>query len=163
MKKIRIIYLVYLIIITTVGFVIRFYPNHSPAAVTVYYVDRQMMRLVPVSYNIENSSPRKQCNRIIEELTYDRGYYSNIRRMIPEDAVSVKVKDGVATVNIRTEFFADTEKSRNFETLIVYQLVNSVASVEGVSRVEFLIDGTRQRDFMGFIDMREAFVPDYYV
>ena len=163
MKKIRIIYLLYLIVITVAGFLIRFYPRPEPAAITVYYVDRQMMRLVPVSYNIGHAAPDKQCERIIEELTYDRGYDSNIRRLIPKQAVSVKVKDSVATVNINTEFFQHSEKNRNFETLIIYQLVNSVASVEGVSRVEFLIDGKRQKDFMGFIDMRESFIPDYYV
>lgn len=135
----------------------------EPANITVFYADRQMMRLVPVSYNIETAKPQKQCDKIIEELTYDRGYNSNIRRLIPEEAVTVKVKDEVATVNITTEYFKDAEINRNYEMLIVYQLVNSVTSVEGVSRVEFLIDGIRQKNFMGFIDMREAFIPDYYV
>ncbi len=163
MRKIRIIYFLYLIVITVVGCINWFSGASEPANITVFYADRQMMRLVPVSYNIETAKPQKQCDKIIEELTYDRGYNSNIRRLIPEEAVTVKVKDEVATVNIITEYFKDAEINRNYEMLIVYQLVNSVASVEGVSRVEFLIDGIRQKNFMGYIDMREVFIPDYYV
>ena len=163
LKKLRIIYLFYLIVITLAGCVKEFNTVTEPANITVYYADRQMLKLVPVSYNIEPCKTENQCRRIIEELTYDRGYNSNIRQMIPEDSVNVRIKDGIVTVNLRSEYFDKTDKNRRFEELIVYQLVNSLSSVEGVSRVEFLIDGKKEKDFFGFIDMREAFIPDYYV
>ena len=163
LKKLRIIYLFYLIVITLAGCVKEFNTVAEPANITVYYADRQMLKLVPVSYNIEPCRVEKQCRKIIEELTYDRGYNSNIRQMLPEDSVNVRIKDGIVTVNLRSEYFDKTDKNRRFEELIVYQLVNSLSSVEGVSRVEFLIDGKKEKDFFGFIDMREAFIPDYYV
>ncbi|MBQ7976801.1 MAG: GerMN domain-containing protein [Clostridia bacterium] len=163
MKKLRLIYLFYLIIITLAGCVREFSPQTEPVSITVYYADRQMMKLIPMDYTVKPSTPQKQCNRIIQELTAERVYSSNIRRMLPEGSVSVKVKDDVATVNILSEYFSGTEKVNLVENLIVFQLVNSISSVEGISRVEFLIDGEKQKDFLGFIDMREAFVPDYYV
>lgn len=163
MKQLRIIYLFYLIVITLMGCVKGLDTVTEPANITVYFADRQMFKLVPVSYNIDSCTAEKQCRRIIEELTYDRGYNSNIRQILPEDSVNVKVDDGVVTVNIRSGCFVETDKNRKFEELIVYQLVNSLSSVDGVSRVEFLIDGKKEKNFFGFIDMREAFIPDYYV
>jgi len=29
--------------------------------------------------------------------------------------------------------------------------------------VRFTIDGKRQKDFKGYIDMRETFIPDYFI
>ena len=59
-----------------------------------------------------------------------------------------------------TEFY---ETGTLQEELVVSQLVNSVSSVEGISRVKFLFDGKEKKKFIGEMDMREAFVPDYCI
>lgn len=164
LKKFRIIYLIYLIIITVVGCAPVRRTSADLVKVNVYFADKQMMRLVPVDYYISEGSEKFKCEKILAELTRERDYDSNIRRILPhEDSVSVEVKDSVAIVDIRSEYFSEFEKVRAMENLIVYQIVNSLTTVEGVSRVEFLIDGEKKKNFFGFMDMREAFIPDYYV
>ena len=53
--------------------------------------------------------------------------------------------------------------NRDLEYLFVYQIVNSLTSIEGIDAVNFKIDGKIQKKFKGFVDMREVFVPDYFM
>lgn len=165
MKKFIFIYMIYMVVITIAACTP--YVNKKgdkQVKVEVYFVDKQMMRLVPTEYYISNKGPLYGCEKILEELTRERKYDSNIRRVIPsEEAVSVKIENEVATVNLQSECFANVEKLKNMENLIVYQIVNSISTVDGVSRVEFTINGEKNKEFFGFIDMRESFVPYYYV
>ena len=47
--------------------------------------------------------------------------------------------------------------------LIVYQIVNSLTSIDGIDNVRFTVDGKVKKEYAGFIDMRETFIPDYFV
>lgn len=165
MKKFRILYLIYLIIITIVSFSSVKETSQETKQVTIYFADKQMMRLIPVDYYISADTPQDSAERIVRELVKERNYDSNIKTILPSEkkAISVKVKNEIATVNIKAAAFNNGEKGRIQEQLIVYQLVNSLSSVEGVSRVKFLIDGEIKKNFYGFIDMRDAFVPDYCI
>ena len=47
--------------------------------------------------------------------------------------------------------------------MMVYSIVNSLTNIDGIVNVRFTVDGERQKDFLGFVDMRETFIPDYCV
>ena len=47
--------------------------------------------------------------------------------------------------------------------LMVYSIVNSLTEIDGIVNVRFTIDGRVQKDFVGYLDMRETFIPDYFV
>ena len=38
-----------------------------------------------------------------------------------------------------------------------------LTGLDGIVNVRFTIDGKRQKDFKGYIDMRETFIPDYFI
>ena len=165
MKKFRVIYLIYLIIITILGFMPAKRTSSEMNKITIYFADKQMMRLVPVDYYISSKKPQKCADFVLNELVKERNYDSNIRRILPgdEDALSVDIKNDIAIVNLKSICFSDMEKGKLQEQLIVYQLVNSLSSIQGIKRVKFLIDGDLKKDLFGFMDMRESYIPDYCV
>ncbi len=162
LKKFRVLYLIYLIVITAIGFVSA--DEDKPMnKIAIYYVDKQMMRLVPVESYISETNPEKCAECVVGELMTERDYNSNIRPVLPGDkkAVSVKVKNNIAFIDLRSKYFENVPKGRIQEELIIYQLVNSISSIPGIDRIKFLIDGECRKSFFGFVDMREAFIPDY--
>ncbi|MBP3361553.1 MAG: GerMN domain-containing protein [Clostridia bacterium] len=165
MRKFRFIYLIYLIIITAGLFIPAKQTGEQMDRVNLYFVDRQMMRLIQVDYYVSKATPEKEASLIISELLRGRDGNDSIRRMLPdaEDAISVAVTGSTATININMKYLDFYETGKQQEELVVYQLVNSVSSVEGVSRVKFLFDGKEKKDFLGEMDMRESFIPDYCV
>lgn len=59
--------------------------------------------------------------------------------------ISVEVTDGTAYINM-AQSFIDKNKGAK-ETAAVYSIVNSVAAVDGVNNVQFLIDGKKTDSF----------------
>ena len=140
--------------------------NANKDKVFLYFVDRQIMKLIPVEHYISSGSPSKCAEQVVHELIEGRDYNDNIRRIIPKNNNVIKVKvntKGVATVNINTKYLNDIDEGRFLEELFIYQIVNSLSSVNGINRVKFFIDGKIQKDLFGSLDMREAFIPDYYI
>lgn len=165
LKKFRVIYFIYLIIITVVSFTPVKEANAGKDKVFLYFVDRQIMKLIPIEHYISPGSTLKCAQQVINELIEGRDYNDNIRRIIPNNkkVLEVEVEKGVATVNISTEYLKDIKDGRFIEELFVYQIVNSLSSVYGINRVKFLIDGKVQKNLFGSLDMREAYIPDYYI
>ena len=165
MRKFTWLYFVFL----TVMAVFQLMPDKEAAVrmdrVNLYFVDRQMMRLVSVDYYVTEGTVQQEAEFVLRELLKGRRGSDSERRMLPDfpDAASVTVNGEVATVNIKMKYFDRYEKGRLQEELIVYQIVNSLTSVEGISRVKFVFDGEVRKKFLAETDMREAFVPDYCV
>ncbi len=131
----------------------------------IYYVDSEMLRLIPVRTSVPKMSARKTAERVIKKLI--EGYDSNpkIRRIIPKDeqCLKVSVKDNIAYVDIRGELSENPPEGRDLEMLMVYSIVNSLTEIDGIINVRFTIDGEISRKFVGYLDMRETFIPDYFV
>jgi hypothetical protein len=54
-------------------------------------------------------------------------------------------------------------EGRELELLTIYSIVNSLTGIEGISTVRFTINHEITKDFMGYVDMRETFIPDYFM
>lgn len=158
----------FLVVCLIAGFFI--YNSHYTAPVSsdnscqVYFVDRQLHRLIPTFISPEKTV-EATAKKIVSEIIEGRDSNSAILRIIPksEDIISVEVSGEVAQVNLSGELISKINKSRDTERLFVYQLVNSLLSVNGIENVAFTIDGKSQKDFLGFLDMRGLFTADYDV
>lgn len=139
-------------------------PNEL-VSIKLYMIDAEMLRLIPIQTYIVDTDPQTEAAAILKELIHGRDSNPKIRRIIPnnENCMSVEVESGYACVNIRPSYFKDISMNRDLEYLFVYQLVNSLTSIEGIDAVNFKIDGKIQKKFKGFVDMREVFVPDYFM
>ena len=165
-RKFTVVYLFFTVVIMPL---FSYYSN-KPASkdmdrVSLFFVDRQMMRLVESEFYISDSSPDEEAKTVVKELIEGRDENKMIRRMLPKkkDAVTVYVENNIAYVDINQKYIDFYEEGKAQEQLIIYQFVNSLSSIDGISRVKFLFDGKAVKDIFGEIDMREAFVPDYCI
>lgn len=73
----------------------------------------------------------------------------------------VSQKDHHATVNISKKPGLGRIDDLTAEYLTIYSVVNSLTSSGDIITVDFTVGGKKQKDFYGYIDMRETFIPDY--
>lgn len=160
MRRFYFLYAIYMAVISAFMWTGSASPKEQ--IIDIYYVDSDMLRLVSVGTPCGGSA-QEQAERVIDILISGKDHNKKIKRMIPDikGCIGVKVKGNTAYVDIRgEENFPD---GRIAEELVVYQIVNSLTSVPGVVKVKFTFDGKTEKNFKGFIDMRETFIPDYYV
>ncbi|MDD6736223.1 MAG: GerMN domain-containing protein [Clostridiales bacterium] len=128
----------------------------------IYYVDRQLHRLIPVETEIKSGDARKETEQIVKKLEQGRNSDSVLKLIhISDEEISVKVNKDTAEVNLPLSLKENVPKNRESERLIIYQLVNSLTSIPEIKYVTFTINHERRSDFIGFLDMREIFTPCY--
>ncbi len=100
-------------------------------------------------------SPEVLCRTILDRLfeLQNRG-----APYLP-DNMSVSVRGTCATVNLVRP--THTKISERDELMLVYSIVNSLTSDGSIITVEFTVNGKKQKNYAGFLDMRETFIPDY--
>lgn len=146
--------------------VILAFANNTPpmVGVKIYFIDAEMFRLLPVQIFIADSTPQKKAERVIDELILGRDDNPKIKRTIPKlkNCMSVKVKNSTAYVNLTKEMQEAHPAGRDCELLTIYSIVNSLAEIDGISTVRFTVNNETTKDFLGNVDMRETFIPDYF-
>lgn len=131
----------------------------------LYFVDAEMLRLIPVKVTIPDSNAQKKAQYVLDELVKGRDDNPKIRRIIPNISrgLTARIEGETVYVNIKSEVAQNHPDGRDLELLTVYQIVNSLTELDGIKTVRFTIDGKTERHFMGYLDMRETFVPDYFI
>ncbi len=133
------------------------------APVSVYHIDRRLFRLVPIEY-IPHSEKRSEIAReIISEILTKGSENSEILPLLSSatEGISVRLKNDTAFIDIKPCLLEFSAKNAETERLIIYQLVNSLTTIEGVTKVEFSLCGKKEKSFLGFLDMRDIFTPEY--
>ena len=128
----------------------------------IFFVDRKLHRLISHDFP-EDGNPDTLCKKLVNNIISGRDENREILRLIPNEKgiISVKVKNDSAYVDLSETLISKISKNPENERLVVYQLVNSLTSVDGINYVTFTIDGKSRKDFLGFLDMREIFTPNY--
>lgn len=131
----------------------------------LYMVDAEMLRLIPVKIKIPVGDTQRMAQRLLDELVEGRDENPKIRRLLPKipGCLTARMEDYNVTVDIKSEVIKKHPEGRDLELLTIYQIVNTLTGLDGVKTVRFTIDGKTQRNFMGYLDMRETYVPDYFV
>lgn len=128
----------------------------------IYFVDRQLHRLIPLPLS-PLKTPEKTAKEIVSALIAGKDSNPEILRLIPDikDSVTVELSANIAQVNLLGELIEHINKNAETERLVIYQIVNSLTSIDGIDYVQFTIDNQVKKDFLGFLDMREIFTADY--
>lgn len=131
----------------------------------LYVVDAELMRLIPIEIEICKSNKEKQAENVIERLIEGFDENPKIRRLIPDikNAMSVRVRDNTAYVDISKKMVKNHPDGRILEKLTVYSIVNSLTEIEGINSVRFTVNKKVTKKFMGYIDMRETFKKEEFV
>ncbi len=134
-------------------------------SVKLYFTDAQILKLLPTRVQIPKFNTEEQAKYVLKLLIKGDDDNLKIKRTIPniKGCMSVYVKDGIAYVDIKNSAVKNHAEGRDIELLTVYSVVDSLTSVEGIHNVRFTVNGKKQKDFMGYLDMRETFIPDYTV
>lgn len=155
-----------LIIIAAFGITALSFGTSIPRTeVRLYFTDAQILKLLPVRVQIPELSPEEQAKTVIKALIEGDDDNLKIRRTIPHirGCMSVKVKGEIAYVDIKKSMVENHSEGRDIELLTVYSIVNSLTSIKGITNVRFTVNDHLSKDFMGYLDMRETFIPDYTV
>ena len=129
----------------------------------IYVVDASVVRLIPLDCSLVQNSTSVMANEMLSKLVVGFDENKKIRRIMPEKrkAVAVRIEGKTAVVDLKTKYFERLPQNREFEELLIYQIVNSITSIEGIDYVQFTVNGETVKKFAGFLDMREIFSPDY--
>jgi len=65
---------------------------------------------------------------------------------------SASVKDGVATIDLSTEFQKNFGGGSAGEQMTIYSIVNTITTLSNVQSVQFLLDGKKQDGILGQLD-----------
>lgn len=120
----------------------------------LYYANKQGDRLVKEKVNIRYNSNMSREKAVVEQLI--KGPDSDDETaVLPSGTkvLSVSVKDHICYVNLDGEFL-DTTNVMNPE-VPVYAIVNSIVDGSTISRVQILVDGKTDINYMGKIDLRK--------
>lgn len=130
----------------------------------IYFVDRRLHRLIPLHFPTSRT-PEKTAKEMISEIIEGRDSNHEILRLFPaiQDSITVRVSGYTAHVNLSSELALHINKNAENERLFIYQIVNSLTSIDGIDYVQFTIDNEVKKEFLGFLDMREIFTADYYM
>ncbi len=82
--------------------------------------------------------------------------------MKEEDILSVKVYNDTAYVNLSEGFKeACADISAQNEMLLVYAIVNTVTAMDGINKVQFLVEGKQTRTLAGHLCLSDPFLKNY--
>lgn len=160
----RKIFLLSAILICTL-FIVGSFTSTVSTEVKLYFVDASMQRLIPSDFTVKTKNTDKAAKAVIAELVKGRSGNDKIIQLIPnvKNGLTVKVKSSTAYVNMSEEFVRLHSDAKPHELLTIYSIVNSLTSIKGIVNVKFTVNNKIQKDFKGFCDMRETFIPDYYI
>ncbi|MCL6478829.1 MAG: GerMN domain-containing protein [Peptococcaceae bacterium] len=135
-------------------------PKDTPVKVTLYFSDSQADKLVPEEREVAKKGDYLE--KIIVEELIKGPTGKGMLKTIPESArlLSLSVVDGVAYVNFSQEIQTKHWGGSAGETMTVYSVVNSLARLEGIKKVQFLVEGKKVESLLGHMDTSEPLAPN---
>lgn len=135
-------------------------PKEATVKIILYFSDSQADKLVPEEREVV-SGGRPLEEIIVRELIKGPAKKGLIKT-IPESArlLSLSVKDGVAYVNFSGEIQTKHWGGSAGESMTVYSVVNSLTRLEGIKKVQFLVEGKKVESLLGHLDTTEPIAPD---
>ncbi len=128
--------------------------------ITLYFSDSQADKLIPEEREVvtgDVSLPEIAVNELIKGPQK-----TGLSRTIPDgsELLSLEIKDGIAQVNFNNEFQSNHWGGSAGETITVYSIVNTLAELEGIEKVQFLIEGQHIESLAGHLDLTGPIAPD---
>jgi len=158
MQRISVIFLI-LMLLTACG------KEVKTVDARIYYIDHELLALIGVPVAVEGENISERAQNVLNKLVDGQDFNRKIKRQIPKTygLMTVSMEGSCAVVNLSEEFVRRHEDGRIAERLTVYQIVNSLTSLDGINSVRFTINSKTNRNFKGFLDMRETFVHKAHV
>lgn len=134
----------------------------------IYFTDKNSDLLLMVRRSMEQESTWSAKQRVLEIL---RGPLSSDTAsawpviptgITPDDILSVQTYDDTVFVNLSQNFKeACTGLSSKNEMLLVYSIVNTLTSMDGINKVQFLIEAEQTDTLSGTLNIADPFLKNY--
>lgn len=135
----------------------------------LYFVNEQG-KLSPETRYINNTDVEKGTEYLatvlVKELISGPAKGSLFQAAVPKETKvhsDVKIKDGVATVDLSKEFIEKHQGGKKNEQLTLYSIVNTLTELKDVKSVQFRIDGKVRKEFKGSYQLDMAFPRSAYL
>ncbi|KJS17426.1 MAG: hypothetical protein VR69_04775 [Peptococcaceae bacterium BRH_c4b] len=132
----------------------------KPVMVTLYFADSQAEKLLPEEREVLVENGKSLGEVVVSELIKGPRQ-EGLTKTIPESAklLSLNVVDGVANVNFSKEIQTKHWGGSAGETMTVYSITNSLAKLDGIKKVQFLVEGKKVESLLGHMDTSEPVEP----
>ncbi|MFY9569086.1 MAG: GerMN domain-containing protein [Acetivibrionales bacterium] len=114
--------------------------------VVLYFSDSQAMYLVGETRDIEIPAAVSTEEAVVTELMAGPRT-DDLWSAIPDDTrlLSVATKNGVCTVDFSREYIENSPGGTAAERMAIYSVVNTLTELEGIQKVQFLIEGKKEK------------------
>ncbi|MEA4973197.1 MAG: GerMN domain-containing protein [Candidatus Metalachnospira sp.] len=87
----------------------------------------------------------------------------NLISTIPSDTKirDISTADGICYVDLSSDFVVKQSDREKDSIAAIYSIVNSLGEIEGISKVQFLIEGEKIDDYKNIMDLSKAVEPNY--
>lgn len=135
--------------------------NETIETVTLYFSDDQAMYLVPEKREVTKAD-ESLAELVVKELIKGPDT-EDLYKTIPPEArlLSIEVEDGVAYVNFSKEIQTKHWGGSTGETFTIVSLANSLAELDGIEKMQILIEGEKIESLAGHYDCSEPFEPNW--
>ncbi|ACX52586.1 Lipoprotein LpqB, GerMN domain protein [Ammonifex degensii KC4] len=137
-------------------------PSVEPSRkVTLYFADKEAQYLIPEEREVKIEE--QPLERVVVEELLKGPTNSKLCPTIPKGTrlLSLEVKDGIAYVNFSREFKLNHPGGSAAEIMTLYSVVNSLARLGTVDKVQFLLEGQKKESILGHLDTSLPLGPDW--
>ena len=108
-------------------------------------------------------NPNQPIERYIIEQLIEGPGNSGLKSVIPSDTKirDISSADGVCYVDLSSEFVTRQSGSEKDALAAVYSIVNSLAEMETINKVQFLIEGEKYDKYGHIVDLTKPVEPNY--
>lgn len=135
-------------------------PQDIEETVTLYFADDQANKLIAEERDVIPGG-KLLAAAVVEELI--KGSETGLGRTIPDGTrvLDLRIEEGVAYVDFSQEFKKNHWGGSAGEIMTVYSVVNSLAHLEGIEKVQFLLEGEQVEELLGHMYYGEPIEPDW--
>ncbi|MDD3569780.1 MAG: GerMN domain-containing protein [Lachnospiraceae bacterium] len=135
-------------------------PTNSTRVFTLYFANEDATALVAEERRVEVNPNQPVEKYILEQLILGPKEAGHVATVPPETKIrNIKTADKICYVDLSEEFVTKHGGGSTGETLTIYSIVNSLAELKDVEKVQFLIEGEKQDEFKGHLEFGKPFEP----
>jgi len=129
------------------------------AILKLYFSDENATGLIIENRMVEVDANQPRERTILEQLILgpsEEGYYATIP---PETKIRdvTTTEDGICYVNLSQEFVTKHAGGSTGELFTTYSIVNSLCELNGIEKVQFLVEGEKLETYKGHLDFSVPF------
>lgn len=135
-------------------------PTNALRILTLYFANADGTALVKEERTVEVNANQALERYVLEELIagpQEEGLTSTVPK--GTTVRDVKTADGICYVDLSQDFVTGHTGGTVAEYLTIYSIVNSLCELDGIKKVQFLIEGEKQEKLKDQMDFAQPFEP----